>query len=213
MIFGEKEKVAIEYQLIPSPYQEEKLLNKSWGIFSLWIKGQDICEYVTKDCKKKYEWNLIYIVEWLCNNLEFIFGYDPYPLPVQGKNVLELIQESNKFECDEDDEFYLWYQAKSSWTFRHSWFSNRAGSILADVFFRRIDNNIEITWDNNFFEDNQIYFVNPMGTYVISKEEFKNIVFKFLNDILINMETVLGKDAKIEDQTLDDLWKKINLLN
>lgn len=210
-LFGDKEKFAIEYQFIPSPYKEEELLNKSWGIFKLWIENQNICEYEINNYKKQYEWNLIYIVEWLCNNLEFILGYDPFPLPVKGQTTLQLIQESNKFECEEDDELYLWYQAKSSWTFRHSWFSNRAGSMLADVYFRRIETDVEISWDNNFFKDDQVYFTKPVGVYVISKNEFKNIVLEFLSDILSNMETILG-ETKLKNQNLAELKIKVNLL-
>lgn len=211
-IFGNVGKFAIEYQFTPSPYEEERLLRRSWGIFKLWIMGQDVCEYVVDGKKKQYEWNLIYIVEWLCNKLEFILGYDPFPLPVQGQNVLDLIQETNNFESEEDDEFYLWYRAKSLWTFRHSWFSNRAGSMLANVYFRRIENNIEIAWNNSFFEEKQVFFTKPIGTYSISKEDYKKIIFDFLNDILSNLEVDLGRDAKIGDQSIADLRKKVSLL-
>lgn len=65
-IFGDVKNFAIEYQFAPSPYEEEHLLKKSQGILKLWIRGQEICEYVVDGIKKQYEWNLIYIVEWLC---------------------------------------------------------------------------------------------------------------------------------------------------
>ncbi|EGO64340.1 hypothetical protein ALO_08450 [Acetonema longum DSM 6540] len=211
-MFGNMKKFAIEYQFLPSPYEEEEVLQNSWGIFRLWVAGYDICEYTINDDKKPYEWNLIHIVEWLCNNLEFILGYDPFPLPVQGDNILELIQESDKFESEEDDELYLWYQAKNSWLFRHSWFSSRAGSMLASVYFRRNRNYIEVAWNNNFFEDKQIFFTNPKGSYAVPKADFKKTIFDFLDNILSNLETKLGRDAKIGDQSITGLQKKVSML-
>jgi hypothetical protein len=211
-IFGDKRKFAIEYQLKSCPYQEEEFLKKSWGIFNLWIEDQDICEYVSGDSTTQYEWNLIYIVEWLCNNLEYVLGYDPFPVPVQGQNALELIKESNKFECEDDNEIYLWHHAKNSWTFRHSWFSNRAGSIIADVYFRRVDKDMEVSWDNRFFEEHQLYFTKPTGTYVVSKDVFRKVVFDFLNDILKTLETDVGTFVKTGDYSIVDLRRKIGLL-
>lgn len=211
-IFGDKAKFAIEYQLTSSPYEEEELLKKSWGILKLWIEARDVCQYVVDGSKKQYEWNLIYAVEWLCNNLEYVLGYDPFPLPIQGKNTLELINESDKFESDEDDEFYLWYQAKNSWTYRHSWFSNRAGSMLSNVYFRRVNDDIEISWNNGFFEDNQVVFVVPVGVYTVSKTDFKATVFDFLKDILEAFETALGGSARIGEQSVVDLRRRVSLL-
>ncbi|MBU2703799.1 hypothetical protein Ga0466249_004949 [Sporomusaceae bacterium BoRhaA] len=211
-IFGDVDKFAIEYQFIPSPYEEDKVLKQSWGIFRLWVMGQDVCEYTAKGVLGKYEWNLIYIVEWLCNNLEYVLGYDPFPLPVNGKNSLELIRESDKFESEEDDEFYLWYQAKSSWIFRHSWFSNRAGSILASVYFRRVEENIELAWDNGFWEESQVYFSKPKGVYNVSKGDFKDAIFSFLTHTLDQLETTLGGNAQIDGQSMVELRKKLNLL-
>ncbi|MFT4008231.1 MAG: hypothetical protein QM683_22410, partial [Lacrimispora sp.] len=123
--FGDSNKFAIEYQLQNNPYGEIGILKESWGVFRLWIDGINICKFKQENEEKDYEWNLIYLVEWLSENLEYIIGYDPFPLPVCGNNVSELIQKSDKFESGEDDEMYLWYEARSRWIHRHDWLCNR----------------------------------------------------------------------------------------
>jgi hypothetical protein len=210
-IFGNTNKFAIEYDFIPSPYEEEKLLKQSWGIFRLWVEGKDLCEYKADGVLNKYEWNLIYIIEWLCDNLKYIVGYDPFPVPVKGENLLELLAESYKFDS-EDIEEDLWYDAVSSWIFRHSWLCNRAGSIVSNVDFRRVDENIELTWDNDFWEEYKIYFSNVKGVYIVPKKDFKEIIFSFLTNALEQLEGALGKDAKIDDRTLAHLHEQLNLL-
>lgn len=195
--FGCKENFSIEYELIPNFAEDDPVLKYSWGKLRIWIEGNDICEYVHKNRKECYEWNLVYILEWLCDNIEYILGYDPFPLPLQENNSIELIEKSNDFDSEDDDEFYLWHQAKSLWAFKHSWFQNRAGSNLSNVYFRRVDNNIEISWDNSLYKESEIYFLKSKGKYNIPKTEFKNIMLRFIRDILNEIEKKVENDEWI----------------
>ena len=136
--FGNPNKFAMQYTFLPNPHNEKGILGESWGMFKLMVEGNDICQYSIDNKTTNYNWNLLYIVEWLCENLYYLLGYDPFPLPVQGENALELIENADEYESDEDNDMYLWYQAKSSWLFKHSWFCNRGGSFLADVILEGI---------------------------------------------------------------------------
>lgn len=48
------------------------------------------------------------------------------------------------YESALNDEIY---EVIQDWIFRHSWFSAREGSYLADIFFRRVKNKIEVSWN------------------------------------------------------------------
>jgi hypothetical protein len=84
--------------------------------------------------------------------------------------------------------------------------------VLADVFFRRVDGNIEVAWDNRFFSDKQVYFTKPVGIYVVPRKVFKNAIFGFLNDILSKLENDVGRNAKIGDCSIGDLRRKADFL-
>ncbi|AOT68319.1 hypothetical protein [Geosporobacter ferrireducens] len=210
--FGNPNKFAIQYMLLSNPHNETGILGESWGIFKFLIEGKNICQYKIGNDTVDYKWNLLYIVEWMCENLHHILGYDPFPLPIQGESTLELIKNADEFETDEDDEMYLWYQAKSSWIFRHSWFQNRGGSFLSSAYFRRINDRIEISWNNDFYKEKGIMFIYPKGTSLISKVEFKEVIFKFLYDILSNLDRKVSNDIKNDKSYISELWKKIKLL-
>lgn len=209
---GNPNKYAMQYTFLPNPYNEKGLLGESWGTFKLIIEGNDICQYIIDNRTMDYNWNLIYIVEWLCENLHYLLGYDPFPLPVQGENTLELIKNADKFESDEDDDMYLWYEAKSSWLFKHSWFCNRGGSFLASVYFRRIGDNIEISWNNDFYREKGVLFVHSMGTSIIAKTEFKGVVLNFLNDILSKLEKKVSANMIDDKNQIAELWNNVKLL-
>ena len=207
-LFGDKEKLAIEYEFLPNPNLESRLLSDTWGIFKFWINGVEICQYMQEELICDYNWNLYYIVEWFCEKLEYIMGYDPFPLPVNGNNVLELIENADNFESNDNCEIDLWYGAKSRWIFNHCWFSNRDGSILPCVYFRRIEKTIEISWDNAFWMSEGKFFLTQNGVFYISYLLFKQIVFDFLNSIIAELE------LKIIDKNIIKKWKNfLSIIN
>lgn len=210
--FGNPDKFEVQYAFLPNPFHENGILGESWGVFKLIVEGQDLCQFTIDDKKTDYFWNLLYIVEWLCENLQFVLGYDPFPLPVEGANTLELIENADEFESDEEDDMYLWYQAKMAWLFKHSWYCNRGGSYLTSVYFRRVKDDIEISWDNDFYKEKEIIFTYPRGVTVIPKAEFKDTIFKFLNDILSRLEEKVSTDRIDDKNQIDELWGKIKLL-
>lgn len=210
--FGDINKFAIEYQLKKNPYGESGILKESWGIFRLWVNGINICKFKQGSLEKDYEWNLIYLVEWLCENLEYILGYDPFPLPVSGNTALELIQRSDEFETEEDDEMYLWYQSKSRWVHRHNWFCNRDGSYLSSVYFQRKDDAFEVSWDNKFWKGQGIEFASIEGNCKVDREVFKSVLFGFLEEILKRMEALVESNLSSDHEQISILYKKVKLI-
>jgi hypothetical protein len=85
-----------------------------------------------------FEWNLIYMVEWLSENVKYILRDEPFPLPVKGQHSLELLKHCLLFESDDDDECDAWFDAKQEGEFKHSWFSNRAGFFCRMYFLEEL---------------------------------------------------------------------------
>ena len=82
-----------------------------------------------------------------------------------------------------DEKFDEWYGKRQEWNWRHSWFSERGGSFLPLVFFRKVDDQIEIEWDSTaIYEEEDVYFINPKGLHYIDLDIFKQVVEEFLRD-------------------------------
>lgn len=210
--FGDINKFAVEYQLKKNPHGESGILKESWGVFRLWINGINICKFKQESSEKDYEWNIIYLVEWLCENLEYILGYDPFPLPVSGNTTLELIRKSDEFETEEDDEMYLWYQSKSRWVHRHNWFCNRGGSYLPSVYFQRKDDGFEVSWDNEFWKEQGIEFASIEGNCKVDRGVFKSVLFDFLEEILKRLETLVDANLSSDHEQISTLYNKVRLI-
>ena len=71
------------------------------------------------------------------------------------------------------------FEKIQDWGFQHSWFSARVGSCLADVYFRKVENDIEISWDNyDLFPS--VTFIHEKGVYYVSLEDFKECILQFI---------------------------------
>lgn len=197
-IFGNKKEFAIEYEIL-----DLNVSRDVFGYINLWLNDSNICQYTGSEVE---EWNIYYIIEWFCDKLEYILGYDAFPLPVTGNTSLELLRKADEYENDNQLKSDLWYFAKSRWIFNHSWFTARDGAILPCVYFRRVKDCIEISWDNKFWQEYNIRFSSVEGFYLVNFSTFTSILSNFLNESIIDLEKKLGYES------IKDMRKKINIL-
>lgn len=184
--FGNKEIFAVAYELKDSPFNLSGKNEPTWGIFQMWINDKSVCTYSREDKEHEYEWDLIFIVEWLYKNKTNILNESQFPLPSEGNNALELYYNSGDFDSDNIDVFDTWYKKRQDWFFEHSWYSNNGGSYLADVLFRRVADTIEIAWDNTELYS-EIKYNNPKGIYYIPVTLFQNVVESFIEDFILEV--------------------------
>lgn len=188
--YGEKDIFAVEYEFTSS------LSGKTNGYVNLWINGINICKY---NRNQQYEGDLYDLTDWFCGKIEYILGHDMFPLPVTGNSALELIENANKFESDSTLEVDLWYAAKSRWVFNHCWFVARGGAVLPCVYFRRVENFIEISWDNEFWERKNIVFSSQKDVCMVEFDIFAGVIKKFLFSIISVLEKKMDNKEKIEE--------------
>ena len=169
--FGKREIFAIEYEM----------LDMENGYFEMWVNNIPICCFFKNNIMQQYRWNLSYIVEWLNKNISKLLKENEFPLPIKANTSIDFYNKSGDYDSDDIDEFDKWFEKRQEWYFCHSWYSNRAGSYLAEVLFRKVDNTIEIEWDNTSLYDG-VYFVNPKGLHYVDIDLFQQIIGDFISD-------------------------------
>ncbi|WP_368087120.1 DUF5984 family protein [Paenibacillus sp. cl6col] len=198
--FGDKDTFSIQYEFGENPFNESSLTGETWGRFELYVHGVDICQYKRQNNLTIYQWNLIYIVEWFSENLKYILSDVPFPLPVEGQHSLELLDNCLLFESDDDNEFDAWFDTKQEWEFKHSWFSNRAGSFLPEVFFRRVNDELEIAWNNeSTYSSEGISFMNPTGIVYLPISIFESTIKNFIEDFLDNILLTSRNESDVRE--------------
>lgn len=201
-IFGEKEKIQIAYRFKESPFDDEI----GWGEFQFYINNKDVCEIIRDGKKYKYEWNLIYLIDWVINNIEYIIGYDPFPFSsiIRGDLNIMLDFSENK-DIETDIENFLWYGSLSDWKRRHTWASNDDGSCISRVFFYRREQEIEISWNNKNRKCGKVQYSHLVGSEKFEIEYFKTLFFNFIENIISDLKNIYPNNKYILE-----LEKKIN---
>lgn len=162
-LIGNKNSFGIELGKDMSAYQ-----------LSVYVQGNDILQFEKGGVVYTYRWRECQdIIEWIHENMKYILSDDKFPLSISADSSAEKCEISYKSDLDDIEQ----YEILQEWMFRHSWFSARAGSYLADIYFVRNDNMIEISWDNtNTFKEDGIKFVFPKGKYEVDKDVFEDIM-------------------------------------
>jgi len=141
---------------------------------AVYIQGNDILQFEKGGIKYTYRWQDCQdLVDWIQENIKYVLSNDRFPLAVSGKSSAEKCELSYRLDLDDIEQ----YEILQEWMFRHSWFSARAGSYLADIFFVRNENMIEISWDNTTtFREDGVKFVFPKGKYEVDIDIFKKVM-------------------------------------
>lgn len=168
-IYGNKYTFAIEFE---KEYNDE-------CFFEMWVDKKPICCFTRNGNFQKFKWNLNSLVEWFEDNIKYIIKEEKFPLLIKADSSIDFYNKSAEFDSDDMDEFDRWFDIRQEWYFHHSWFINRDGAFLPDVFFRAVDEKIEIEWDNDDTYEEIIYKF-PKGLFYVDKQEFYDTIFNFL---------------------------------
>lgn len=120
--------------------------SSSWGGVEFWVAGQNLCVFRDADGQaERTHWYLISLIEWFVTNWDFIFHEERLPLrnvsatAAEAINKLQLQMPTAKWET--------WETEIRKWTFHHSILTARDGGIFPEIFLRRWQDKVEISWD------------------------------------------------------------------
>ena len=127
-----------------------------------------------------------------------MLGFDPFPLPVDGSNCVEQMEEADNFDWEDDIEEYLWFHSKSRWTFNHSFFCIRGSEVMPYVYFNRKVGFVEIAWDNELWGSQGYIFDSLKGAANVPYIEFRECLHSFICSIVADLSELNGSKDVIE---------------
>lgn len=197
----------------------------------MYVNEKNICEFTVDGKVETDTANLIFLSDWFKHNLEFILDTnDKFPLDVAGISGIEKREKAYEIGNEKNKEIE-WFENIHEWSERHMWTFSGIEMIFPSVVFRRVDDKIEISWNNTDKYKNEKYkieFINLKGMALIGIEEFETEILKFIEEIEKINEIVTRKLTSIfygrylkndylyerteEDIIQKDFLKKINCL-
>lgn len=179
MILGNKDEFGFEIIL--------KSIEDHECEIKLFVDGKNICSFKRKDDKfyTTTRWNLDELIGFLYSTLDFISYDEAFPLEIAGECAAELDNNARDFEDEDEHEMETYYNRLNEWSYAHSWHHACSGAILADVFFRKLENGIEVSWWSDQ-EDDGITFKHSYGYTVVDFETYGKVIqstVSYYNDL------------------------------
>ena len=162
-VFGDRSKFSFEYKFLDDPDPDGDVsaeMSASWGSFRFFIEGVNVCESVSfvgadvnghKMVLDGVTWYLLPLFEWLALNWNPLFHESSFPYNINTYDrpnvACNVYDQYETVLCDIETkkglkDFKKWQK----WWGRHALRSASAGGVFPDVFFRRLVNDMEVSW-------------------------------------------------------------------
>ena len=159
-------------------------IESDFGWLHIFIAGRDISRYIYKGKQYCCACRAHALKSWFENNLQYITSNYPYPIDVNGESGVQLWNNSEKLfgNCDVETSLRLLEKCQT-WLWRHSIDTCRDEFCLPFVIFRRIGEQIEISWDNTAVQYQGVDFIDANGISYVPIGMFEDKVKAFLKTL------------------------------
>ena len=150
------------------------------------IDGVNIMEYNYNGEIRTTTWGSFNFINYFIDNLHHIMVDDPYPFESNQRNGIHMTRCSGiaidwkKIELGDEKELLKLEECSElldSWVQKHNWFYYRDAAFIPDVTFRRVNDSIEISWDNNeLFDEEEVCYVNKEGCVFVDIDLFESTI-------------------------------------
>ena len=123
----------------------------SWGSFELWVNGMNLCAHVEEgETLEAVHWYLLPLLEWLAANWNPMLHEERLPVRNAAEDAVSSLYRtrfagegvSTDQALEHDDEWYAWRQ-------RHALHAARDGGLFPEVYLRRWEDKVEVSWSNH----------------------------------------------------------------
>jgi len=209
---GERNKFAIEidFETDPGPTPQGVLEAESFGAIALWVHGRNLTEHrVEQQDFPHVRWHLIGFLRWLRAYLEPLLNEEPFP-----RAIHEVSSGSAWFEASARPPLLLtaseedaWFDDRQDWWVRHGVRAGADGGLLPHLLLRRLDNDLELSWDNERFPPPHrgVRFLEAVGIARVAVET----AYTVFREVLVGCAAALGDAATalIPGPPVADPWR------
>ncbi len=202
--FGDKNEFGIDCSYYLDQFKDDPEVIAHPGRYDIggsiyfWVKGKNLFLYKGYGPEATYSFDLDVLVEFFCEKLHLQIADDPFPHGIKATNPIDMMEEIKLVDGhDNDVTKYLdvdWdkvdmelHDKVDLWNYNHGMYTNRGGSFLPALFIRRINDQIEISWHNQFphrSTEGEVYFEYEKGIEYVDLKLFKDTVIAFCLDFI-----------------------------
>lgn len=208
---GDTDELAITFALERDPDRTEGGgIDGSWGSLELWVAGRNLTEHrdQAEGLHEAIRWYLRPILGWVVGTKRAIMDDLAPPIPLPVDSGIAFLAAGPAPDVMPDEAAYRWDRRAWLWRERHALSASRRGGILPEVVFRRVGDEIEISWDWRLSPSlDGTRFLEPPGVHRIGIEDYQLVI----DDLEALAKGLLVKAENVQTLASDDLQLKDRL--
>lgn len=195
ILFGNRSKFALGFQLIPDPDQgSPPLWRVSWGQLQIWVSGRNLTAAIGHDQSvvNCAEVPLAPIVEWIAKNWDPMLHETRLPLPSKSVGSASWCVDCLGSLPDDDSELDKLLDARAEWRNRHGMGSSLPDFRLPDLHLRRVNSGIELSWDDREWRrvPSGIRLQETSGTAILPAQDVANVLFEWAQSVTLDLQPI-----------------------
>jgi len=189
-------------------------MRASWGAFEIWVNGVNLCSHLEEGgILPSVSWHLLPLFEWLIENWDALLHEERLPVRNVESDAWSSIQRTAfppYFVEKDTGRLSAWEQAWSSWWRRHALRAARDGGLFPDVVFRRLRDDIEVSWGPTPLAGmpEHYRFTCDRGRATVAPETVAGVLFDVLSSAIDHLLERLP-----ESSTLRELRRRVTCLS
>jgi len=185
-LFGRSDSFGLDLRLFDVPGATSDVEDRSWTGFAFHVGGRNLCA-VRDDSggSESVEWTFLPVAEWFASNWDAIVHEQRFPIDgIPGNEPAALLAEHSSrpppgaSEQEESRRLEAW----QAWWSRHALRAGVPGGLLPNAFFRRVGDDIEVSWLNRPFTERyrHLRFAETMGVSAVPVDDFCRVMHQAL---------------------------------
>jgi len=154
----------------------------SWGSVELWVRGTNLCAHVEEgETLDSVHWYLLPLLEWLVANWNPLLHEERLPVRNAGEDAVGSLYRTRfpapgiarDHALQHEQEWYDWRQ-------RHGLHAARDGGLFPEIFIRRWEDQVEVSWSNQAppGSPKDFAFLVPHGRARLAPDEVAQPLFR-----------------------------------
>lgn len=191
--FGDRSRLAVTVALGHPGHDKG---HWAWGGIAFWVNERCLTRAVDPDgvVLDAVRWDLLEIFLWLRQSAARLVNEEPFPAlapsdaydDAKVRNACDWYDLTDEpptslSELEEDE----WFLARSEWRRHHALRRAVEGVALPNVYFRRLGDMVEVSWDNETWATPRpgLRFIEQRGTELISARVFSRVIQETLYEV------------------------------
>ena len=177
-------------------------VSHSWGAFQIWVNGWNLCAHLEEGERvESAHWYLLPLLEWFVREWNPLLHEERLPCKAADEAWTGLRETRFPPPALDEGEEAAWESSWHGWWSRHSIQAAREGGIFPDVFFRRVQDSIEVSWGDSRSQGvpNHVTFAQRPGAVRFEPTSVAEPLYEVLEGAAAHLSSAAPRSGRIAD--------------